>query len=446
MKKLLIKTLMCLFLIISNEIISYSQNINTYVGTGVNGFSGDGSAATSAQIAMTCGVDIDSIGNLYIADQFNNRIRKVNTSGIISTICGTGASGFSGDGGPASSAQIGSPTGIAVDGIGNVYFCDYLNHRIRKISSTGTITTIAGIGVAGFSGDGSVATSAQINAPEGVAVDGSGNVYFADRANNRIRKISSIGTITTIAGTGVAGFSGDGSSATSAQINYPNDTEVDGAGNVYFVDAGNQRVRKISSVGTITTVAGTGVAGFSGDGSAATSAQLNGPSGIAIDGSGNLYIVEKFNNRLRKVNPSGIITTIAGTGVAGFSGDGGLATSATIDYPRRVAIAENGIIYFCDGSNYRIRIIQSTLGISSLSDNYNSLSVYPNPSTGLINIKVDTKLLGSIYTVYDNTGKVVLSGKIDNENSAIELGNLSGGIYFFSIGENLKQTFKVIKE
>jgi sugar lactone lactonase YvrE len=233
-------------------------------------------------------VAVDSVGNVYIADLGNKRIRKV-SGGTITTIAGNGAAGFSGDGGPATSASLSAPYGVALDSTGSLYTADNDNNRIRKVSG-GTITTVAGNGNLGFSGDGGPATSASLAQPEGLAVDSSGNLYIADTRNHRIRKLSG-GTITTIAGNGTPGFSGDGGPATSASLYNPGGVAVDSAGNLYIADSNNNRIRKVSG-GTITTVAGNGNAGFSGDGGPATSASLNYPIGIAVDSAGDLYTAD----------------------------------------------------------------------------------------------------------------------------------------------------------
>ncbi len=240
----------------------------------------------NAALNQPYGVTPDSAGNLYIADDQNNRIRKV-SGGTITTVAGIGTMGFSGDGGPATSALLYIPHGVAADSAGNLYIADTGNLRVRKVSG-GTITTVAGNGTVSFSGDGGPATSASINIPYGVAVDSAGNLYIADTGNNRIRKVSG-GTITTVAGNGTASFSGDGGPATSASINEPWAVAVDSAGNLYIADYANNRIRKVSG-GTITTVAGNGVVGFSGDGGPATNALLGYPEGVAVDSAGNLYI------------------------------------------------------------------------------------------------------------------------------------------------------------
>lgn len=339
-----------------------AQTINTIAGIGSSSFSGDGGLATSAELAQPVAVARDGSGNIYISDQGNHRIRKITFStGAIATIAGSSTSGYSGDGGAATSAKLYYPSGIAVDGSGNVYFADQGNHRIRKITaSTGVITTIAGTGTFGFSGDGGAATSAMINNPVGVAVDGSGNVYFSDQYNQRIRKINaSTGNISTIAGTGTYSYSGDGGAATSATFQNPAGIRIDASGNIYIADLFNHVVRKITaSTGVISTIAGTGTAGFSGDGAAATSANLNYPTDVSFDDSANLYISVQYSHRIRKVSAStGYISSVAGTGTAGYSGDGGPATAAQINYPTGIATDGGGNIYIADRENHRIRFV-----------------------------------------------------------------------------------------
>ena len=296
-------------------------------------------------------------GNVYIADTDNNKIRMVTSTGIIKTFAGTGVFGSSGDGGAATSAQLYGPWGVAVDIFGNVYIADSSNNKIRKVGSTGTITTFAGTGVGGSSGDGGAATSAQLYWPSGISVDISGNVYIADTYNNKIRKVTSTGIITTIAGTGTYGSSGDGGAATSAQFFYPVGVSVDISGIVYIADNGNNKIRMVASTGIITTFASTGTAGSSGDGGAATSAQLNNPYGVTVDISGNVYIADGTNFEIRMVTSTGIITTIAGTGGGGDGGDGGVATSAQLTFPHGVAVDISGIVYIADTYNNKIRMV-----------------------------------------------------------------------------------------
>lgn len=349
-------------LIFLSGMMSFAQNINTIAGTGTSGFSGDGSAASSALLNGPQDVAVDTFGNIYIADAANHRIRKITaTSGVISTVAGTGTAGYSGDGAAATSALLYAPIGVAVDKTGNVYIADNGNHCIRKITiSTGKISTIAGTGTAGSAGDGGLATSASLYAPYDVCLDTSGNIYIADVSNNKIRKITaSSGVITTIAGTGTPGFSGDGGAATSAKLYQPFSVAVDASGNVYIADTYNGRIRKITATsGTISTIAGTGASGFSGDGGSASSALFNTPYSIGLDLSGNIYISDFLNNRVRKITVStGIINTIAGTGVAGFSGDGGLATAAKIFSAKGIHVDKVNNVYIADEGNQRVRFI-----------------------------------------------------------------------------------------
>ncbi len=311
--------------------------INTIAGNGNAGYSGDNGAAVNAELQYPGGVAVDSNGNVYIDDYYNSRIRKITAStGVITTVAGNGTAGYSGDGGAATSAELNYPTAVAVDAYGNIYIADNSNERVRKVTvSTGIITTIAGNGNLGYSGDGGAATSAELDLPLSVAVDSSGNIYIAD-FGNRVRKVTvSSGIITTVAGDGTAGYSGDGGAATSAELNYPSGVAVDSSGNIYIGDTSNERIRKVTvSTGVITTVAGNGTLGYSGDGGAATSAELGYPWGVAVDSSGNIYIGDSNNNRVRKVTVStGIISTIAGNGTGGYTGDGGTATNAELNGP-----------------------------------------------------------------------------------------------------------------
>ena len=331
-------------------------NVSTFAGNGAFSRSGDGNAATAAQLNTPLGVAVNT-ANLYIADTANNTVRSV-ASGVISNVAGTGAAGSSGDGNAATGAQLNGPQGLAVDSAGNLYIADTQNNRVRKVAN-GVITTFAGSGTAGFGGDGGPAGSAQLNAPFGVAVDAAGNLYIAEFSNNRVRKVSTNGNIGTLAGNGVSGFSGDGLQATSAQLNGPQGVAVDSAGNVYIADTANNRVRKVAANGVITTVAGNGAAGFSGDGNSAVNAQVGNPTAVATDSVGNVYIADG-SARVRKLFLSGLITTIAGTGTRGYSGDGGSAPNARLNGPSALAINATGSVWVADSLNNAVRLLQFT--------------------------------------------------------------------------------------
>jgi TonB family protein len=294
--------------------VAADGKIRLAAGNGL-GFGGDGGPATAALLNHPHSLAVDSQGNLYIADTRNNRVRKVTAAGVITTVAGNGEKGFGGDGGQAASAQLGSPFDIAVDSAGNLYIADITYPCIRKVTSTGMITIVAGNGKAGSIGDGGQATSAQLHYPYGIAVDSAGNLFIADSSANRIRKVTSSGIISTVAGNGSnGGYSGDGGPATATQLNSPDGIAVDSAGNLYFADHFNNRIRKINPAGVISTLAGYGSGGYSGDGGQANSARLKSPGDVALDSAGNLYISDDWNSRIRKVTPDGVITTVAGNG------------------------------------------------------------------------------------------------------------------------------------
>ena len=380
----------------------------TVAGNGTAGTTGNGGAAISAELFQPYGV-ADAAGNLYIADTSNNVIREVSAAtGTITTVAGDGTAGYSGDNGAATAAELDGPVGVAVDGVGNLYIADVQNNRIREVNAgTGIITTVAGDGGAIFSGDGGPATSAELSFPYGVAVDAAGNLYIADNSNQRIREVSAAtGFITTVAGKATPGYSGDGGAATSAELFSPYGVAVDGAGNLYIADVLNNRIREINAgSGIITTVAGNGTSGFSGDGGAATSAELHEPFGVVVDAAGDLYITDTGNYRIRKVSAgTGIITTVAGNGTLGYSGDGGSATSAELSSAYGIALDSLGNLYIADVFNNRIREVEVTtspiltfatatqVGSTNSTDGPQSVTVsnignapltLPTPTTGM---------------------------------------------------------------
>ena len=425
-----------------------AQKIVTVVGNGTSGYGGDNGPALSAMIAPYS-FTLDKYGNIYIADNENYRVRKVNTAGIITTIAGTGISGHTGDGGPATVATIGPAVGVLADSVGNIFFTEWTYNTVRRISTSGIITTIAGNGSVGFSGDGGPATAAQFAGASSILMDKKGNIYVTDLVNNHIRKISTTGIITSIAGTGVGiagGYSGDGGPATAANLKYPIFSAWGPNGDLYFCQWPHAVVRKIDTFGIITTVAGNGISGYSGDNGPATNAQLRHPHGIAVDSVGNMFIAEFESHVIRRVDVlTGIITTIAGTGVAGYGGDGGPASAAKLYMPNYLALDRQGNLYVNDVGNFRIRRIT-----------YNPVSVgeigwpdapviFPNPVQGLLHI---TDLTGiTPYTLRNVSGTTVAQGAVSPAANAIDISSLPDGVYLLDLSESSgkRTTSRVIK-
>ncbi len=389
----------------ANEVLELSPSgrLSVFAGTGVAGFSGAGGPATQAELSFPTALALSSNGDLYIADSGNNRIRMVSPSGVITTVAGTGVAGFSGDGGPAPQAELSFPTAIALSSTGALLIADGGNRRVREVSPTGTITTVAGNGTLGLSGDGGPATQAGLSEPLGVAA-GPGGIYVADAWNdvvrrilpsgvietvagaadglqfpvavalnaagdifvadwsNRVIEVTPSGAARTVAGTGVAGFSGDGGRAVKAELDRPSGLAVAPNGDLYIADSGNNRVRMVSPNGIITTIAGTGVAGFSGDGGPAVKAELNDPEGLAIGPGGGLYIADSHNQRIREVLPGGAIRTVAGNGEVGYTGEGVPALSAALNYPAGVALDSSGNLYVADDGECDVDEVSAATG------------------------------------------------------------------------------------
>jgi sugar lactone lactonase YvrE len=335
--------------------------ISTVAGNGERGFAGDGGPATKAKLNRPCAVAVGPEGDLFIADYSNHRIRKVARDGTISTLAGTGEAGFGGDGGPAIQAKLHGPYGVKTDKHGNVYVADQQNNRVRKITKDGVITTVAGNGKRAFAGDGGPATEASLIGPDDMLVDDAGNLIIADSGNHRIRKVTADGIISTVAGTGKPSdksestYSGDGGPAVKARLHLPAALALDSAGNLYVGDFLNHVVRKIATDGTITTLAGVGKRGFDDDGRPATKTRINEPGGVAVDRDGCLIFADGVNYRVRRVDPDGIVHTIAGTGVRGYGGDGGPAVKAQLSVLDAVVLDPQGNIYVADHTNNRIR-------------------------------------------------------------------------------------------
>ena len=345
--------------------VAAGWRIDTLAGRTDN--DGDEGPAVRARLASPYGVAVDGSGNVYIADRRNHRIRRVDRSGTITTVAGTGERGFGGDGGPAVAARLNEPTRVALDTSGALYIADRGNHRIRRVDGLGIVTTVAGNGEIGFSGDGGPAVEARLKLPQGMAVDGSGALYIADTWNRRIRRVDASGTITTVAGSGGRGYGGDGGPAVRTSLNVPAGVAVDGLGNLYIAESEQNRVLRVDTSGIITTMAGNGEIGFSGDGGPAVEAWLNTPLGVTVDEAGNVYIADWGNHRIRRVDGSGIITTIAGTGERGFSGDGGPAVEASLWHPEGVTVDGGGNLYIADWGNHRIRRVDGSGVITTIA-------------------------------------------------------------------------------
>jgi uncharacterized protein (TIGR03437 family) len=333
--------------------------INTVAGNGTFGFSGDGGSATMAVLNAPVGIALNG-GSIYVADQNNDRVRQISAGGSLSTVAGGGAAGSLGDGLTAIGATLDDPTALAFDSSGNLYIADTHDNRVRRVDVTGMITTFAGDGdTAGYGGEGDPATLTPISAPQGVATDSAGNVYIADTNHNRVIQVNQAGNIQTVAGTGTAGYGGDGSTAL-AELNGPTGLAVDGNGNLYIADTQNNRVRMINQAGVTSTIAGTGTAGFSGDGGAAAAAELSYPSALAVDASGDIFIADTGNNRVRLITPNGVINTIAGTGAAAYNGENGPALQIALLNPEGLALDGQGHIWVSDTGNNRVRLLTAT--------------------------------------------------------------------------------------
>jgi sugar lactone lactonase YvrE len=326
-------------------------------------------SAITVPLLLPSAIVFDPTGNLYIAETANHVIRKVDTNGNITTIAGTGTQGFSSVSGPANAAQLDSPQGLALDTANHLYIADTHNHVIRKLNlTTGILTTIVGTGAPGFSGDHGPATSAQLDLPTALALDAKNNLYLADTRSHRIRRIdATTGLITTIAGNGTQGFSGDNGPATAASIDSPTGLALDASNNLYLADTHNHRIRRIDAItGLITTIAGTGSLGYSGDNAQAATAALALPHGLTLDAGGNLYLADTENNRIRRIDATtGIITTVAGNCTQGFSGDNGPATAAALDIPRDATFSPGSLLTLADTGNQRIRQLDQSSSLQT---------------------------------------------------------------------------------
>jgi alpha-tubulin suppressor-like RCC1 family protein/sugar lactone lactonase YvrE len=395
------------------KVDSVTKIISTIAGNGNTGFNGDNIIATAATVDSPRGIVVNSLGTVYFIEDYNHRLRSITTDGIIHTVAGSGAAGYGGDGGAATDANLNLPRSIAYDSSGNLFIADLSNHRIRKISTGNIISTVAGSGTAGFSGDGLAATAARLDSPYGIAVDNTGNIYIADTNNNRIRKVAINGVISTIAGTGVAAYSGDGSNATAAGLNAPHGVAIDGNGIVYIADTGNHRIRTVTLDGRIYTIAGDGVAGYGGENGPATGARLNSPRALTVDSSGTLFIADTENNRIRKVTAAGVISTVAGNGDynnSGFTYDGGPATAAYLAKPAGVTVDTTGNLYIADTDFNQIRKVLPDGRLKTIAGN----------GSGYFSGDEGPAIVASLFSptglALDNNGNLLLA---DSNNSRI---------------------------
>ncbi len=442
------------FSILISISVVYSTNaqiITTFAGNGTSsGVVGDGGPATNASINGANGGAFDKQGNYYVADILGHRVRKVTPSGIITTVAGTGSSGSTGDGGAATLAKIDNPTAVVVDKFGNIILGDSNSKKVRKVDvTTGVITTIAGTGVLGYNGDNIPATNAEIGAVQDICMDKSGNLYLADQTNYRVRRIDTLGIITTIAGNG--GFSssgtGDGGAATNATFNWISTVTVDNAGNVYIGDMNSAKIRKVNTSGIITTIAGNGTYTYIGDNIPATAAQFS-PIRITLDRSNNMVIADKANRRVYKIDNAGIFRCIAGNGTYGFGSDGVMATATSTDFPAGVVYDTCGNLYIAESTNRRVRkvsfnpdCIPTSIKDVSVANNI-SVKLYPNPTNS--NVTVEGKGIRSV-AVWNVVGQVVSEQVYKKTDKVtVDISNLPPGVYVVRVND--VWVGKVVKE
>lgn len=439
-----------LFLFIT--VLTDGQVITTFAGNGTSsGLPGDGGPATAASINGANGGIFDKDGNYYVCDVLGQRVRKITPSGIISTVAGNGISGFSGDGGPATAAQLSSPTKVLLDTFGNLYIDDNNNFRIRKVDGATTIiTTIAGTGVSGYNGDSIPAISAQLGGVEDICFDRVGNLYLSDQVNNRVRKIDGSGTISTIAGHG--GFSatgsGDGGPATAATFNWLAGIAIDDTGNVYVADFNGAKIRKVNLSGIITTIAGNGVYTYAGDNIPATAAQFN-PLRITFNQSKNLVIADKYNKRILEIDESGIIHSIAGNGFSGYSGDGGPATAASLDFPAGVVYDTCDNLYIAESTNRRVRKVSFNpdclpISVQDIQGNEAPhITLHPNPATETLTITAGVEV--ETVAILNTVGQVVKTADGRGRRQILlDVSSLPPGVYMVRVNE--VWTGKFVKE
>jgi len=419
-----------------------AQIITTIAGGMQIGYSGDGGPATAALLNAPEGITVDASGNVYFGDALNYCVRKIDASGTITRFAGNGNYGASGEHVPATSVSLYYPQSVAVDSLGNVYICDDGGRILKVNSTTGIVTRFAGNGAYAYSGDGGLAVSATLSNPTNIAIDKKGNLYISDFGNYRVRKVDTAGIITTIAGSGGFGLIGDGGPATSATFMEIYGLAVDAMGNVFVADAKGQCIRKIDISGIITTVAGnhygagTYIGGYSGDGGRATDAELNYPRYIAVDRNNDLYIADNANHRIRKVDmQTGIINTIAGDGIPGYYGDGGNPIACELYNPEGIAIGGDGKIFIVDKNNNRIRRIASTVSVKDVKSQSENITIFPNPASNEITIKMDNEMPCSI-TISNTIGQVLIRQEINSTQTRVNTQDIPAGVYYITLNGN----------
>lgn len=434
MKNLLVFVIFSASLLASTS--AHSQTISTFAGVGGSaGFSGDGGPATAGKLYSPIDVFVAPWGDAYIADRWNNRIRKVSSSGIITTVAGNGTSAWGADGVPATATGIGFPRSLCMDGSGNIYFSDEGNRRIRKITPGGLIYNVAGTGNLGYSGDGGPATAADIGIPQFICADAAGNLYFSS-VSQVIRKINTAGIISTFAGNGTGGYSGDGGPATTAQFLAPNGLCADQAGNIYIVDGSSHVIRKVDPAGIISTFAGNGTEAYTGDGGPATNASLAWPEDVCADGGGNIFITDRGNNVVRKVSASGSISTIAGNGTIGLTGDGGAATAAQLAFPIGVCMDISGNLYIADHNANRIRKVTGA-GVTVNEVKKTGIALQPNPTASVVSIRHTGPVDAQVISM---DGRLLLEVK---KTTQVNLGTLPVGVYTIRLSDAFTGEFLV---
>jgi streptogramin lyase len=414
----------------------WSQGIiTTLAGNGVTQYIGDGWPATAYSLAAPMGLCADQNGNIYEADFAESRIRKVNAQDTLFTIAGIGVPGYAGDGGPATLATFANPTGVVMDTAGNLFITEEYNNIVRKINRvTGQVSTVCGTGTGGYAGDGGPATAAMLDQPGGLCLDKAGNIYIADKNNNRIRKVDrTTGIISTYAGNGTFGYSGDGGAADATKLAFPRGVSIDTLGNIYIADFGNHRVRKVDAIsGNISTVAGTGSPGYAGNNGPAIAARLTDPHGVYVSRRGNLYIADYGNNVVRVVTPDGVMHTVAGSGLHGYSGDAGAALSATMQGPTAVCTDQLENLYIADWGNSAIRKVTPVYTGIDEAREIGNIMIYPVPASDVLYISLPAGKLNSILKILDPAGRTVYE-QAAFAGGAIPVSHLANGVYGVSL-------------